>query len=128
MTKVIEGRNGGKLYPQERGQPAPAGAGRKANPFKQHIQDLADLDTEIVLSGRIVSEDGTRAETTVRVAVSLPGALGIVAKAYKLAAKGDAQARKWLTETGWGKNVIVGNDPDNPIDGGFVIVLPSNER
>lgn len=124
----IPGRRGGTLHTQEPGQPPPLGAGRKPNPFKHHIQELAESNNEIVLKGRILDANGNPTGDTVKVAVSLPGALGIVAKAYRMAAKGDAQARKWLTETGWGKNVTLGNDPDNPIDAGFVIMLPSNQR
>lgn len=129
MAKAtVQGKNGGTLNPIQTGDPAPPGAGRKPNPFKHHIQELADNDTEIILKGRLLTDDGTRTEKFVRVSVSLPGALGIVLKAYKLALKGDAQARKWLTETGYGKNFTVGSDPDNPIEGGFVIMLPSNDR
>ena len=126
--KGIPGRNGGTLYPFQSGEPAPPGVGRKANPFRYHIQELAELETEIVLKGRLLDADGKPYGEPVRVSVSLPGALGIVAKAYRMAAKGDAQARKWLTETGWGKSLNIGTDPDNPIEGGFVILLPDNKR
>lgn len=124
----IPGRRGGTLHTQEPGQPAPPGAGRKPNPFRHHIQELAESETDIVLKGRILDADGNPTGQMVKVAVSLPGALGIAIKAYKMATKGDAQARKWLTETGWGKALNIGVDPDNPIDGGFVIILPPNER
>jgi hypothetical protein len=128
MPKEIKGKNGGTLIPLQAGDPAPPGAGRKPNPFKHHIQELAETQTEIVLKGRLIGEDGSPTSSVVEVAVSLPGALGIVMKAYKSAAKGDAQARKWLTETGWGKSLNLVGDPDSPLEGGFVIMLPSNER
>lgn len=124
----VPGRNGGTLYPFQAGEPAPPAAGRKPNPFRHHIQELAESETEIVLKGRLLDEDGKPYGELVKVSIPLPGALGIVHKAYRLAARGDAQARKWLTETGWGKSLTVGSDPDNPIEGGFVILLPDNKR
>lgn len=122
MTKTIPGRRGGTLHPQQSGQPAPPNAGRKPNPFKHHIQELAESDNEIVLKGRILDADGNPTGQLVKVAVSLPGALGIVAKAYKMAAKGDANARRWLTETGWGKNFTVGDD-ETPLITGFSFIV-----
>lgn len=124
----IPGRNGGTLTPQQPGMPGKPGAGRKPNPFRQHIQELADGETEFVVKGRLLGKDGSPTGEIVEVAVSFPGALAIVGKAYKLAAKGDPNARKWLTETGWGKSLVIGEDPDAPVDGGFVLVLPSNGR
>ncbi len=127
--RVIKGyRGGGVLYPQEAGKPAPDGAGRKKNPFRHHIQELAESEQVIILKGRILDVDGNPTGKLVPVAVSLPGAAGVVMKAYKQAAKGDAQARKWITETGWDKTLKLGNDPDNPLGEGFVLVLPSNQR
>lgn len=108
--------------------PAPPGAGRKPNPFRQHIRELAEGDTVITFEGRLIGEDGNPTGKPVKVAVSIPGALAVVQKAYKQARKGDAQARKWLTETGWGKTVNIGEDQDNPLSGGFVLVLPENKR
>ena len=129
MTKIIEipGRNGGRLRPQQPGQPAPAGAGRKPNPFKQYIQDLAGEDLTVILKGRLLGADGNPTGDLVEVAVELPGAMAVVMKAYNQAKKGDANARKWLTETGWGKTLNLG-DADNPLGGGFAIILPSNDR
>lgn len=128
MAKRTIQSNGGILHPLSKGDPAPPGAGRRPNPFREAIRDLAEGERSIVLKGRILDADGNPTGDPVRVAVSLPGAAGIVAKAYKQAGKGDAQARKWLTETGWDKTVKLGNDPDSPLGGGFVLVLPPNER
>lgn len=128
QVKIVSGFPGGQLHTQVAGQPGIPGAGRKPNFFKKHIQDLADGEVEIVVKGDLIGEDGARTGEKVQVAVTLPGALGVVVKAYKLAAKGDAQARKWLTETGWGKSLNIGLDSESPIEGGFAIILPPNER
>ncbi len=128
MKKTIAGKNGGVLHPQEAGRPAPPGAGRKPNPFREAIRDLAEVERTIVLKGRLLDADGNPTGKLVPVAVSLPGAAGVVMKAYKQAGKGDAQARKWLTETGWDKTVKLGQDEDSPLGGGFVLVLPENKR
>lgn len=129
MTKkTIPGKNGGTLHPVQRGDPAPPGAGKKPNPFREAIRDLAESQQTIILKGRILDVNGNPTGDPVRVAVSLPGAAGVVLKAYKQAGKGDAQARKWLTETGWDKTVKLGNDEDSPLGGGFVLVLPENKR
>lgn len=123
-----KGRNGGTLRVQEKGDAGLPGAGRKANPFREAIRELADKEQTIILKGRLIGDDGSLTGKPVRVAVSFPGAVGVVIKAYKKALKGDAQARKWLTETGWDKTVKLGNDEDSPLGGGFVLVLPENKR
>jgi hypothetical protein len=123
-----KGKNGGMLKVQQLGDPALPGAGRKPNPFRHHIRELAETEQVVVLKGRLLDANGNPTGKLVKVAVSLPGAQGIVIKAMKAAAKNDAQARRWLTETGWGKDVNLANDPDNPLGGGFVLVLPENKR
>lgn len=128
MAKRIIKSNGGILYPQQPGEPGKPGAGRKSNPFRVSIRELAEAEQTIILKGRILDANGNPTGQPVRVAVSLPGAVGVVLKAYKQAAKGDAQARKWLTEVGWDKIVKLGNDEENPLGGGFVLVLPENKR
>lgn len=128
MAKVsVKGRNGGVLYPQQPGERGKPGAGRKPNFFRAHIHELSDAPSEIILDGHLVL-DGVVSKEKVSVSVSLPGALGVVLKAFSLAAAGDAQARNWLTETGWGRHVTHDIELDNPSDTGFVIVLPSNSR
>lgn len=126
--KELEGKNGGKIQIREVGDPGIPGAGRKPNLFKKHIHELAEGYTSIVLDGLLVDEDGNTTSQKVRVEVKLPGAMGVVIKAYKKAAKGDAAARRWLTETGWGKTINLGNNEDSPLGGGFVLVLPDNTR
>lgn len=126
--KAVPGKNGGTLFPQQAGQPAPANAGRKKNPFRYHIQELAENDTEILVDGFVIDANGQPVGEKVKVLTKLPGALAVVLKAYRLAAKGDAQARKWLTEAGYDKTVNLANDPDNPLGGAFAVILPSNDR
>lgn len=126
--KAVVGRNGGVLYPQQSGSPALPGAGRKPNPFREFIKQFAEDDTVVVVDGRLIGEDGNPTGEPVKVAVTFPGALAVVLKAFKQAKKGDAQARKWLTETGWGKTINLADDLDNPLGGGFVLVLPENKR
>jgi hypothetical protein len=129
MAKSVVGKNGGTLYPQESGKPGHSpNLGRNKNPFRFYIRELAEKKELIVLKGRLIGDDGNPTGKLVKVAVSFSGALAVVTKAYKKAAKGDAQARKWLTETGWDKTVKLGNDEDSPLGGGFVLVLPENKR
>ena len=123
-----KGRNGGTLKVQQLGDPALPGAGRKPNPFRHHIRELAETEQVVVLKGRLLDANGNPTGKLVKVAVSLPGAQGIVVKAMKAAAKNDAQARRWLTDVGWDKTVKLGNDEDSPLNGGFVLVLPENKR
>lgn len=123
----VEGRNGGKLYPQQAGKPAPPGAGRKPNPFRELIQQYSDEGLSVELKGRLILSDGSLGDV-VDVSVELPGAMAVVLKAYKKAAKGDSAARKWLTETGWGKSLNLGFGDDVPTGGGFVLLLPDNGR
>jgi len=104
VKKSVKGKNGGTLYPQQAGEPGHSpNLGRNKNPFRQHIQELAETAQTIILKGRLIGDDGSPTGKLVRVAVLLPGAYGIVVKAMKAAAKNDAQARKWLSETGYGK-------------------------
>lgn len=125
--KEKKGRNGGTLHVREKGDAGLPGAGRNENPFRRHIRELADKEQTIILKGRKMV-NGEPTGELVEFAVSLPGAVGVVMKAYKKALKGDAQARKWLTETGWDKTVKLGNDEDSPLGGGFVLVLPESKR
>lgn len=128
--KAVPGRNGGTLNPVSPGEKAPPGAGRKPNPFREHIRTLAEGEFDMEVSGRLI-KDGKPTGQRVKVMVTFPGSLGIVAKAYQQAIEGDAQARKWLSETGWGKAFDFGNimDDDGGVPAfGFVVALPSNGR
>ena len=128
MKQEIEGRHGGVLYPQQKGMPAHSpNVGRKPNLFREAIRELADKEQVLILKGRRMVNGEPVGEPT-EFAVSLPCAFGVVLKAYKQAAKGDAQARKWLTDVGWDKTVKIGNDEDSPLGGGFVLMLPENKR
>lgn len=128
--KEVEGKNGGKLLAMQPGDKPPANAGRPKNPFKQYIRDFAETqEIEMVLSGIVLDDDDQPTGEKVRVLVSLPGAMSVVIRMYKQAArKGDVAAAKWLSETGFGKTLNLGQDEENPIGGGFAIVLPSNGR
>ena len=131
--KTATGPRGGVLYPQQKGDPALPGAGRKPNPFRKLIQDWSEDDQSIIVKGKLLDADGHATGEVVDVSVKMPGTLAVVLKAYKLAAKGDSQARKWLSETGFGKTInlegLGGGDADNPLGGGgFVLVLPNNGR
>ena len=127
--KFVDGRNGGKLYPQQPGQPAPAGAGRPKNHFREMIREIADQgkSVKIVMEGHLVDEAGEPYGEPVQVLVKIPAVSAIVMKAFKQAAKGNHNARKWLVEAGYGKNITIGDD-DNALGGGFVLVLPENKR
>ena len=124
----IQTKTGGYLIPQQKGKPAPANAGRKPNPFKKHIHDLADVNSELIVKGHILDKDGNPTGETAMVSVTLPGALAVVVNAYKLACKGDANARRWLTDVGYGKTFSFDSEPDESGSSGFVLVLPPNNR
>lgn len=129
MPKEVEGRNGGTLLPLMKGDPGVPGAGRKKNPFKQYIQELADNPGPVVMKGELLRADGTGTGETVLVAVQMPNALEVVRKMYDRAARrGDVQAAKWLVETAFGKNIKLGEDEENPLSVGFAVVLPENSR
>lgn len=104
---------GGTLYPQEKGQPAPPGAGRPKNPFREAIRIASEASKPVQLTGFLVV-DGVVTERKATISIALPGADAIVEKAMRQARKGDAQARKWLTETGWGKALNIGMDDEIP--------------
>lgn len=129
MAKEVQGKNGGTLHPREKGEPALPGAGRPKNPFKEAIREQAEGGrSELVLEGLLVV-DGVATSERVKVLVSLPAAEAVVVKMFKKAArKGDVAAARWLSETGFGKTINLADDPDNPLGGGFAVVLPDNKR
>jgi len=122
-----KGRNGGTLKSQEAGDPPLVGAGRKPNPFKQHIIMCADEERCLTVSGLLIVDNVITSEL-VTVSVSVPSALMVVQKMFKKAAKGDVSAARWLVETGFGRAVTLQNDSENPLGGGFAIILPNNSR
>jgi hypothetical protein len=83
---------------------------------------------DVVMSGYLVDADGNVTKERVQVSVTLPSVQAVVQKMFRKAGKGDVPAAKWLTETGYGKSVILGEDQDNPLGGGFAVVLPDNGR
>jgi hypothetical protein len=127
--KENEGKFGGTLRSMEKGDPALPGAGRKPNPFKQAIQEHAEGGTtDMVIDGFLVV-DGEVTGERVKVSVRFPAAKAVVVKMFRKAAKkGDVAAARWLSETGFGKTITIGEDPDNPFGGGFAVVLPDNKR
>jgi len=130
MAKQIKGRNGGTLIVREKGDPVTSpNVGRKRNVFREAIQAVAEGGVQdVVLSGYLVDDDGTVTKERVKVSVTLPSVQAVVQKMFRKAGKGDVPAAKWLTETGYGKTLNLGEDPDNPIGGGFAVVLPENGR
>lgn len=129
--KIIPGHKGnGYLKPQQPGAPGRPGAGRPRNHFREMIREIADQDKEVkvVMEGYLVDEAGDPVGNPVKVLVKIPAVSAIVMKAFKQAAKGNHNARKWLVEAGYGKTLNFGDDPDSPQGGGFVLVLPPNER
>lgn len=124
-----EGKNGGTLRSMQPGDPALPGAGRKPNPFKEAIREHAEGGTtDLVVDGLLVV-DGEVTGQRVKVSVRFPAAEAVVVKMFRKAArKGDVAAARWLSETGFGKTINLADDPDNPIGGGFAIVLPDNSR
>lgn len=128
--REIDGPNGGKLIVQEAGDPALPGAGRKKNPFREAIAAYADGGSEkVVLEGELLDSEGKPTGKRARVLVEMPGVQAIVVRMFRKAAKkGDVSAARWLTETGYGKNIQLGSDPDSPLEGGFALVLPTNHR
>ena len=127
--KENEGKNGGTLKSMEKGDAALPGAGRKPNPFKEAIREHAEGGTtDLVVDGLLVV-DGEVTGQRVKVSVRFPAAEAVVVKMFRKAArKGDVAAARWLSETGFGKTINLADDPDNPIGGGFAIVLPDNSR
>lgn len=124
-----EGKNGGTLRSMQPGDPALPGAGRKPNPFKEAIREHAEGGrSELVLDGLLVV-DGAATSERVKVLVSLPAAEAVVVRMFRKAAKkGDVAAARWLSETGFGKTINLADDAENPLGGGFAIVLPDNLR
>ncbi|MCA0235469.1 MAG: hypothetical protein LCH81_03715 [Bacteroidetes bacterium] len=129
MAKQVSGKNGGTLMAQQPGDPGLPGAGRPKNPFKEAIRAQAEGGhTELVLDGFLVV-DGEVTGERVKVQVSLPAAEAVVVKMFRKAAKkGDVAAARWLSETGFGKTINLGDDPENPLGGGFAVILPDNKR
>ena len=109
--KLIPGKNGGTLHPQQAGQPAPPNAGRKPNPFKEAIRHHAEgVATTIITDGLIVEKDASGksivTDQRVRVQIQLPSITAVVIRMFKQAAqRGDVAAARWLSETGYGKNI-----------------------
>lgn len=129
MAKKVEGKNGGTLYAREPGEKPSPRSGRPRNVFREAIQLVAEKGVQdVVLSGYLVDESGKVTKQKVQVSVTLPSVQAVVQKMFRRAGKGDVQAAKWLTETGYGKTLNLGEDPDNPIGGGFAVVLPENGR
>ena len=126
--RAVKGRHGGVLYPQQKGKPAPPGVGRKRNLFKDCIQQVAERGTVVLdVTGQILNADGTLGDV-VTVRAKFPSVEAVVRKMFRRAAKGDVAAARWVTETGYGKTVLLGEDGDNPLGGGFAVVLPDNKR
>jgi hypothetical protein len=122
------GRHGGTLLVLEKGDRL-KGSGRPRNPFKEAIRAAAEQWSEDVrLSGRRVVA-GVVTDEIVEVVVSLPAVEAVVMKMFKKAAKkGDVAAARWLTDTAFGKTVNLADDPENPLSGGFAVILPANGR
>jgi hypothetical protein len=126
--KRVKGRNGGTLLVLEKGDQSLPGNGRKKNPFREAIQAIAESESlEMTVEGRLIV-DGVVTDDIVKVRISAPSAQAVVWKMYREAKKGNVPAAKWLTETGFGKTVNLGEDPDNPLGGGFAVILPDNKR
>lgn len=127
--RVIPGRNGGRLHPQEKGKPAPPGVGRKPNLFKECIRQVSESgEVFLDVRGHIVNPDGTLGEV-VTVRAKFPAVEAVVRKMFKRAAKGRVDAARWISETGYGKpTVMLGQDEENPLGGGFAVLLPDNKR
>lgn len=126
--RAIKGRNGGTIYPFEKGQKALPGSGRPRNPFKETIRRLADDGGFLDVTGVLLDGNGDATDQKVRVRVLFPAVEAVVRRMYKLAAKGRVPAAKWLVETGFGRTVNLANDEENPIGGGFAVLLPDNSR
>lgn len=120
--------SGGYLIRREKGDPALPGAGRKRNPFKEFISELGDCESVFETEGEELDASGNRTGRRVRVAIQVPNAMRVVLKMYDRAMKGDVQAAKWLSETAYGKKLSHGQDDENPLLGGFVVILPANGR
>lgn len=129
MAKKVAGRNGGYLLARQPGEPASPKVGRPRNVFREAIQMVSEKGVhDVVLSGYLVDGDGNVTKEKVQVSITLPSVQAVVQKMFRKAGKGDVPAAKWLTETGYGKTLNLGEDPDNPIGGGFAVVLPDNKR
>lgn len=128
--KEIEGRNGGVLRAMEKGDAPLPNAGKKQNPFKQTIREVAEGgQNALTLEGYVINEEtGEVTGQKVRVSVLMPSVLAVVYGMFKKASKGNVGAARWLSETAFGKTVNLANDEENPIGGGFAVVLPPNRR
>lgn len=127
--KEIPGRYGGKLKPMRKGDLPPENAGRKKNLFKEYVRQVAEQgEVWMEVRGQVVKEDGTLGEF-VTIRAKFPAVEAVVRKMFKRASKGSVSAARWVSETGYGKpTTFVGEDEENPLGGGFAVVLPDNLR
>lgn len=123
MAKKVSAKNGGYLLLRQPGDPAVPGAGRKKNLFRAAIQELAEAEGLVALDAELLDAEGKPTGQMVRVAVRLPGVVAVVRKMYVRAKKGDVAAARWLSETGWGKTVLLGEDEENPLPSGFRFIV-----
>lgn len=112
----------------ENGDPGLPGAGRKKNLFKAHIREIGEKEGEWMEFEGEIMEKGKPTGEKAWFRLKMPAAMAVVVKMYKMAQKGDVSAAKWLSETAYGKNVKLGEDEENPLGGGFAVILPANSR
>lgn len=126
--KKAQGRNGGTLNLMEVGDKAPAGAGRPKNPFKAAIREVGEADGAFVEMWAEMQENGQFSGKMVLVRVKMPAVRSVVETMFRKAQKGHVDAAKWLSETGYGKTLKLGDDDESPLGGGFAVILPDNGR
>lgn len=129
MPRKVQVKNGGWFWAREKGEAPSPNSGRPRNIFKEAIRDVAEHSgKQVEVVGLLVDTDGNVTDQEVRVMIALPSVQAVVQTMFRRAAKGNVQAAKWLTETGYGKSIQLGEDPENPLGGGFAVVLPDNGR
>lgn len=127
--KFVVGRNGGKLYPQKKGEKGHSpNLGRKTNPFKFDIRELAENDaTHVLMEGILADAKGNSTNQKVKVYIEMPRVREIVLSHMRLAKK-DVQSAKWLSETGYGKPIFTDDDGEEMPFVGFKFIVEDRRK
>jgi hypothetical protein len=124
--KQVKGRNGGTLIVREKGDAGLEGAGRKRNPFRAIIREIAESgDDYFLMDGVLCDGKGGRTNQKVKVWVKMPKVKEIVLEQMKRA-KHDVQAAKWLSETAYGRPLLLDDENSELPLVGFKFIVEQN--